>query len=131
MTAEFPERYREALRLFNEQEFFECQEVLEELWSESTGAAKRFVQGLMQASVALFQFGNRNLSAAKKLYTSARTILETYGERFMGIELGKFLREFQACFQELLSDTEDQPDVVALRADLVPKIREVDKGIVV
>ena len=60
MTEEFPEQYREGLRLFNDEEFFECHEVLEELWSETVGADRKFLQGLIQAAVALFHFGNEN-----------------------------------------------------------------------
>lgn len=131
MTDEYPEQYREGLRLFNEEEFFECHDVLEELWSETTGPQKKFIQGLIQASIALFHFGNENFGGAKKLYLSARKILDQYGDQFMGIELGQFLNDFQRCFQELLDNTEAYPTTVALQDELVPKIRAIDKGIVV
>ena len=70
MTAESSELYREGLRLFNEEEFFECHEVLEELWSETRGDEKKFLQGLIQAAVALFHFGNENFGGANgQLFT--------------------------------------------------------------
>ena len=59
----YPEKYVEGIRLFNEEEFFECHEVLEELWQETLGREKKFYQGLIQAAVALFHFGNENLGA--------------------------------------------------------------------
>ena len=31
MTTDYPEQYREGLRLFNAEDFFECHEVIEEL----------------------------------------------------------------------------------------------------
>ena len=65
---ELPEKYLAGLKLFNEQEFFEAHDELEELWSELFGEPKRFVQGLIQASVALFHFGNENFGGARKLY---------------------------------------------------------------
>ena len=46
---ELPEKYLEGIRLFNEQEFFECHDVLEELWSETLGDGHLFLQGLIQA----------------------------------------------------------------------------------
>ena len=70
VTEEYPEQYREGLRLFNEEEFFDCHDALEELWSEATGPEKKFIQGLIQASIALFHFGNENFGGAKKLYRS-------------------------------------------------------------
>ena len=50
--SEYPDKYLEGIRLFNEQEFFECHEVLEELWSETLGEEKKFYQGLIQAAVS-------------------------------------------------------------------------------
>lgn len=130
MTDEFPEQYREGLRLFNEEEFFECHDVLEELWSETTGSERKFIQGLIQASIALFHFGNENFGGAKKLYISARKNLDPYGDEFMGILLGSFLQEFQQCFQELLDNTEVYPTTVAIRDELVPKIRPINEGLI-
>jgi predicted metal-dependent hydrolase len=129
VTDEYPQQYREGLRLFNEEEFFECHDVLEELWSETTGPDRKFLQGLIQASIALFHFGNENFGGAKKLYVSARKNLDPYGEQFMGIKLGPFLQDFQQCFQELLDNTEVYPTTVELRDELVPKIRLADEGL--
>lgn len=130
MIDEYPEQYREGLRLFNEEEFFECHDVLEELWSESTGSERKFIQGLIQASIALFHFGNENFGGAKKLYISARKNLDPFGGEFMGIHLGVFLQDFQQCFQELLDNTEAYPTTVVLRDELVPKIRSISEGLV-
>lgn len=123
MTDEYPEQYREGLRLFNEEEFFECHDVLEELWSDTTGEQRKFLQGLIQASIALFHFGNENFGGAKKLYLSARKNLDPYGGEYMGIRLETFLQDFQQCFQELLENTEVYPTTVALKDELVPKIQ--------
>ncbi len=130
MIDDYPEQYREGLRLFNEEDFFECHDILEELWSETMGPEKKFIQGLIQASIALFHFGNENFGGAKKLYLSARKNLDPYGEAFMGIELGSFLRDFQRCFQELLDNTEVYPTTVTLQDELVPKIQAINEGLV-
>ena len=130
MTDEFPEQYREGLRLFNEEDFFECHDVLEELWSETLGSDRKFLQGLIQASIALFHFGNENFGGAKKLYLSARKNLEPFGQEFMGILLGEFLKDFQTCFQELLDNTETYPTTVSLRDELVPRIRPIAEGLI-
>lgn len=129
MSDEYSEQYREGLRLFNEEDFFECHDVLEELWSETTGAEKKFIQGLIQASIALFHFGNENFGGAKKLYLSARKNLDPYGDQYMGIKLGPFLDDFQSCFQELLDNTEDYPTTVTLKDELVPKIHAISEGL--
>ena len=129
MTIDFHERYRAGLRLFNEEDFFECHEVFEELWSESQGDDKKFLQGMIQAAVALFHFGNENFGGAKKLYNSAHQKLQPLGEQYMGIALAKFLSDFEVCFTELLANAEAYPTTVSLQDELVPKIVAIEEGL--
>ena len=91
MTTTYPEKYLEGLRLFNEEEFFECHDVLEELWAETLGSEKKFYQGLIQLSISLFHFGNENYGGAKKLYDSSRKYLDTYRPEYMGINVDELL----------------------------------------
>lgn len=119
---EYPEKYREGVRLFNAQEFFECHEILEELWSETLGEQRKFYQGLIQAAVALFHFGNENLGGARKLYHSARGNLERYGTQNEGLDLEKFLASMKFCFQELIDASETYPAGVQLREERIPVI---------
>ena len=63
--SDFPEKYLEGIRLFNECEFFDCHQVLEDLWQETLGPERKFYQGLIQAAVALFHFGNENLGGVR------------------------------------------------------------------
>lgn len=130
MTIDFQEQYREGLRLFNEEDFFECHEVFEELWSESQGDDRKYLQGMIQAAVALFHFGNENFGGAKKLYLSALQRLQPLPAMYMSIDLARFLADFEVCFQELLANTEDYPTTVALRDELVPKIHAIEEGLV-
>lgn len=129
VMSDYPAQYREGLRLFNEEEFFECHDVLEELWSETLGEEKKYIQGLIQAAIALFHFGNENFGGAKKLYISARKNLDSYGDDYWGVELGRFLTDFRSCFQELLDNTEDYPTTVSLKDELVPKICFSDEAL--
>jgi predicted metal-dependent hydrolase len=130
VAADFLEQYREGLRLFNEEDFFECHEVFEELWSESQGDDKKYLQGMIQAAVALFHFGNENFGGAKKLYNSAHQKLTPLGSPYMGIDLTRFLGDFEACFHELITNTEAYPTTVALQDELVPRIHAVEEGLI-
>ncbi len=120
---ELPEKYLEGIRLFNEEEFFEAHDVLEELWAEVFGEEKKFLQGLIQAAVALYHFGNENLGGARKLYRSMREKLEQYPTPYMGIDLLQFLLDMESCFQELLDAGETYPEGVTLQDDRIPVIR--------
>lgn len=91
MSAAETEQYREGIRLFNEEEFFECHDVLEELWAETDGPEKKFIQGVIQAAISLFHFGNENFGGAKKLYITARKLLDVHPAETMGISSAIFL----------------------------------------
>jgi len=122
MDVEYPPEYLESLRLFNEGEFYECHDVLEELWAQTNGEEKRFYQGLIQAAVGLFHFGNGNLGGARKLYGTSRGYLEAYPDHYMGIDIGQLLADMQHCFSELLEAGDTYPEGVSLRDDRVPRI---------
>ncbi len=122
MTAEFHKLYLEGIRLFNEEEFFESHDTLEELWSEIVGEEKKFYQGLIQAAVALFHFGNENFGGARKLFESSRKKLDMYRPHYLGVDLEKFLADFQYCFAELIDAGDQSPRNVMLRDERVPKI---------
>lgn len=119
---QFTEKYLHAIQLFNEQEFFECHDELEELWSESMGEQKEFLQGLIQASVALFHFGNENFGGARKLYESSRKRLERFPAEFLGIDVLRLVIELERCFEELLGAGTTYPAGIELRDELIPMI---------
>jgi len=122
---DFVEKYVGAIRLFNEQEFFECHDELEEIWAESFGEQKQFLQGLIQASVALFHFGNENFGGARKLYVSSSQKLAGFPDEFLGIDLLRFKAEFAECFRELLEAGDVYPSDIELREERIPQLHFV------
>ena len=119
----YPEKYLEGIRLFNEEDFFECHEVLEELWSETLGPEKKFYQGLIQAAVALFHFGNENLGGARKLYQASLEKLDPYRPIYQGLDVDQFLAAMKSCFQELLESAQTYPAGVELSDERIPRIQ--------
>ena len=93
MTMESYDRlYVEFLYYFNvEQDYFECHEVMEELWLEEG----RFplYQGLLQAAVGLYHFTNDNISGAIKLFQGGIEKMERYPDYDLGIRLDKFIAD--------------------------------------
>ncbi len=123
MAADYPELYLQGLRLFNDEEFFESHEALEELWTETQDERRKFYQGLIQAAVALLHFGNENLGGAKKVYLSSRKYLEAYQPEYEGLDVSGFLQAMHHCFAELLENQDLYPAGVVLRDDRIPKVR--------
>jgi len=71
LTEQQEERFREGIALFNCGRFFDCHEALEEVWLELSGERKKFLQGLIQAAVALHHLRNGNRVGAERLLAAA------------------------------------------------------------
>jgi predicted metal-dependent hydrolase len=72
---------------FNAGYFFECHDTLEDLWMGVRGPSRDFFQGLIQVSVGFYHLGNGNRGGALTLLRRGLKRLETYGDRYCGLEL--------------------------------------------
>ena len=115
-------RYLAGILFFNDRDFFEAHEVWEDLWMNSTGPERRFVQGLIQAAVALFHFGNGNLRGAVKLYHSGRAYIEPLGSPYWGVDTARFWEEMGRCFAEVLPGPKEPDRALRPRDELIPVI---------
>jgi predicted metal-dependent hydrolase len=120
-TARHESLYRQGIAHFNACDFFEAHELWEELWKDYSGELRLFYKGLIQAAVALHHFGNGNIRGARKVYNSSRNYLAKYAPLCCGLDLKKFLAEFDACFAEVRESTEEFPDI-ELNPELIPEI---------
>ena len=102
MDPDYEPRYLAGVVCFNRRDFFEAHEVWESLWlDEFVGDDRRFVQGLIQAAVGLFHFGNGNLTGAVKLYKTARNYMAAYPSPYLGLDHAAFWRDLERCFAAL------------------------------
>jgi hypothetical protein len=91
------------------------------MWTDEYGPSRKFLQGLIQAAVALHHFGNGNIRGAKKLYYGSRGYLEHYRPRYMGLDLEQFLAQFQDCFSDVIASQEEFPKIEIV-PDRIPEI---------
>ena len=103
-AAEYEPRYLAGILFFNERDFFEAHEVWESLWLDHAGPGRTYYQGLIQAAVALYHFGNGNLRGATKLFHSSRAYMEPYGTRYLGLDIEAFWQQMERCFAPLRAD---------------------------
>ena len=102
MAPDYEPRYLAGIVCFNRRDFFEAHEVWESLWlDEHVGADRRFVQGLIQAAVGLFHFGNGNRRGAVKLYGTAKNYMAAYPSPYLGLDSEKSWLDMERCFAEL------------------------------
>lgn len=98
---QYDDLYVRFIYYFNvERDYFECHEVLEELWLEE--GRNPLWQGLLQVAVGLYHFRNGNRTGAVKLLTGATEKLEPYPGSEAGINLAKLLQESKLYLNKLI-----------------------------
>ncbi len=84
---------RRGIDFFNAGDFYECHEVLEDVWRPSRGAERYFLQALIHFAVGFYhhQQGNR-IGAESQLRKGLRK-LAGYLPRFQGVNTAQLYRE--------------------------------------
>ena len=86
------ERYVKFFALFNERDFYECHEVLEDLWMETADGNRLYYQGLIQTATAFYHLENGNLAGARKLFESGLAYLDPYPEQTLQFDRQQFVQ---------------------------------------
>ena len=100
------ERFIHGLELFNEGEFFECHEVIEDLWLETSSddPYRDLYKGVIQAAAAIYQFKREIYSGALGLYRTSMFYLEKYEPSSLGLDVQKLRIELARCFKSLIDE---------------------------
>ena len=85
------EQFKRGIEEFNRGFFFECHDTLEDLWHETRGTDRLFLQGLIQISVGFYHLLNRNFKGAVSQFTKGLDKLDHYRPSHCGIELENFM----------------------------------------
>ena len=91
MTEEMPIEFWQGIEEFNSQDFYACHDTLEALWMEASEPDKRFYQGILQISVALYHLSNQNWRGAVILLGESINRLNYYQPSYAGIAVEDFL----------------------------------------
>jgi CheY-like chemotaxis protein len=66
------DRAIEGIKLFNQGEFFEAHEVLEQAWKEDSTAGRELYRAILQVAVAYLQIERKNYNGALKMFLRMR-----------------------------------------------------------
>ena len=97
----------EGIRQFNQGEYYECHETLEEIWKEEAGEIRDLYKGILQIGVAVFHAKRSNLKGAMRLVSSGMALLSGFDPECMGIDVAHLLQaagRFRDELGELASD---------------------------
>ena len=77
--------FHHGLALFNQGDFYEAHEVLEDVWRETEGPQKTFLQALIQIAVALHHHRTGNMAGARSLLGKAKLRLAGCPDPCLGV----------------------------------------------
>lgn len=82
-------RFVHAAELFNAGRHFDAHEEWEQVWRACPQSDRRFVQSLIHAAVALYQWGRGNGSAARTQLLRGSAKAAEYPPVYQGVALGR------------------------------------------
>ncbi len=99
-------RFGEAIRLFNEGQWYACHDGFEELWHETQGPCRRVLQGILQVAVAHLHLERSNLRGATVLLGEGLGRLNNAGSEQFGLDLQTLRQQAAARLQALQQQTD-------------------------
>jgi uncharacterized protein len=108
---------------FNSGKFFECHDTLEEIWHGTRGAARDFLQGLIQIAVGFYHLGNANTTGGRSQFEKALAKLTPYPRQYLGVDLDALRAEVREWIRKI-----DSREPLERRISDLPKIHPRDMG---
>lgn len=106
-------KLKDAVTLFNQREYFNCHEILEEVWHETATADKHFYEGLIRLATGLhLRFYRRIPQGAINLLTQGLMRLENYRPTYLGIDVDRLYTEIDEYLQDLKASKKTQAGFV-------------------
>jgi len=107
--------YLRGIELYGTRRFFECHEVLEELWTPMRGPHRLFLQALIHFAVAFYHQQRRNPLGAERQLRKALRKLERYVPMYEGVDTATLHREGQECLRRILAGETPEPPRMLLQ----------------
>lgn len=96
------EAFWRGIDCFNRRQFFDCHEVLEEIWLQEPEDEKPFYQGLIQVAAGFHHFCEKqNLRGALSLIGAGAEKLRRYPPHYHEIDLGGLLGQLTPWLEHL------------------------------
>jgi uncharacterized protein len=107
--------YLRGIELYHAGKFFECHEVLEELWTSMRGPHRLFLQALIHFAVAFYHQQRRNPLGAERQLRKALRKLERYLPMYEGVDTATLHKEGQACLRRIQAGQAPAPPRMLLQ----------------
>ena len=108
------------IELFNAREFYECHEVLEEIWLAEPEHIRTLYQGILQVGVAFYHLGRGNFRGATSLLETGITYLRAFTPRCMGVDVQRLVEDSIHAYAELQRLGKER--IAEFDAGLIPRV---------
>jgi predicted metal-dependent hydrolase len=102
------------IREFNESDFFQAHDTLEDVWMDVRGQERLFFQGLIQVSVGFYHLTCGNFAGAEHLLTRGVRKLEEFLPAHRGLDVGDLVARSSAILLQVVAAREghgEAPDL--------------------
>ncbi len=104
--------FRRGVELYRAGAFFECHEVLEDLWRPMRGPHRLFLQALIHFAVAFYHLERQNRIGAERQLRKGLKKLQGYLPLYEGVDTAAFHHDGQSCLGRMLAgEVPDPPEL--------------------
>jgi predicted metal-dependent hydrolase/predicted RNA-binding Zn-ribbon protein involved in translation (DUF1610 family) len=95
-------RAADGLRLFNEGEYFEAHEALEDAWNDEQGNVRDLYRGILQIAVVYLHITRGNYNGAVTVYARSQKWLTGWADVCRGIDVEQLRRDAKSVMNEVM-----------------------------
>jgi len=92
-SRDLPPRGKDGIQLFNQGEFFEAHEALEEIWRDEKSEIRDLYQGILEIAVAYLHITRGNYVGAVKVYGRSQKWLVKFPDICQGVNIKQLLTD--------------------------------------
>ncbi|CAM4330997.1 hypothetical protein BAMA_10715 [Bacillus manliponensis] len=96
---DYPLAYYEFFVKYNEEDYYTCHDLLEEMWLEDR--SNLFLKGLLQMSVAQYHYSYGNIKGARMMMEVAEQYLTPYSPVYWNLDVACVITFIQTCLSIL------------------------------
>ena len=93
--------FQRGVDLFNSEEFFDCHEALEEVWTFSQPPDRLFLQSLIHFAVGFYHHGRANRNGATRQLRKGLRKIEAYLPEWDGVRTGEIEGQVRTLLAEI------------------------------
>ena len=100
------------INLFNQGEYFEAHELLEEAWKEDITPGRELYRAILQIGIAYLQIERGNYKGAIKMFLRVRQWIDPFPDVCRGIDIKRLKNDYQKVYDSLIAIGPDKMDLL-------------------